>query len=226
MNTFGKVDLAFVIDTSGSMTGIFDYLIDNLYDFIMKIGQTVQTLGQFDMQLAIVAGCRKLFYIVPLTTDTQSVAAKLKTISKERSKANEIMCYGLDLAMADLQWRQDAKRIMVMITDEPLSGNYEPEILRQGMDKLIEKLIEMRVLLHVISPRCKDYQKLGSVKSSSIYFVKSREDFKDSSKLNEIFTMMSKSISKSLVSTSKQHVRKKKHTGYIYSFPETEIIFL
>lgn len=226
MNTVGKVDLAFVVDTSGSMNSIFDYLVDNLHDFVMKVGQTVEAFGQFDMQIAIVAGGRKLFFIVPLTKDTQSVAAKLKTIRKDRSKFNEVMCYGIDLAMADLQWRQDAKRIMVMITDEPLSGNYEPEKLRQGMDKLIEKLIEMRVLLYVISPRCKDYQKLGSVKSSSIYFVKSREDFKDSSKLNEIFKMMSKSISKSLVSASKQQVKKKKHTGYIYSFPETEITFL
>jgi Mg-chelatase subunit ChlD len=228
MKNSGVADIAFIIDTSGSMNGVFDYLIQNLTSFVGQIQNQSKTFNQFDIRIGVIAGDNKKFFIVPFTNNYQSVVTNLKTIKKERVGGNEIMCYGIDLALIELDWRTEGRRIMVMITDEKLATNHSPKELRKGItSNLLKKRIEgMGILFYIISPECPDYEKLAEIEKSLWIPIKLSEDLKDYSLIQHIFEILNKSISKSMALKSNQRLTSIKEKDYIYLFPETEVVFL
>ncbi len=224
----GIGDIAFVIDTSGSMTGVFDYLIENLDNNLMQIQKKIKNFHEFDIRISVVAGDRKKFFLIPFTGDLIKIASKLQFIKEHRSRANEIMCYGMDVALRDLDWRPEAKRIMVMITDEKLETNYKPKKLKEytKYEELKNRIEESDVILHFVTPlKCPDYKQLSEINGAIWYPIETTNELMQVESIEKIFNVFIASIAKSMSSVANK-ISVKKYDDYIYHFPDTEIVRL
>lgn len=228
MRNTGIADIALVIDTSGSMTEVFDYLIGNLSTGIKRIVEGAKNFKEFDIRIGIVAGDKAKFFIIPFTNDAQSIINKLKIISEDRVRANEIMLYGLDLALCDLEWRPEAKRYMIMITDEELDSNFKPKRQKRiaSSGKLQKRIESMGVLFHYIAPqKCSYYKQFEIIDKALWHPIEHAHELKDSQKIHEIFEVIVRSISKS-VSLPVDQSNIEKFDEYICDYPKTEKVVL
>ncbi len=224
----GIGDIAFVIDTSGSMTGVFNYLIENLGNNMMNIQEKIKDFHQFDIRISVVAGDRKKFFVIPFTGNMKDIVSKLEYIKEQRSRANEIMCYGIDIALRDLDWRLEAKRIMVMITDEKLETNYKPKKLKEHTkyEQLKNRIEESDIILHFVTPlKCPDYNQLNEINKAIWYPIESTNELMQVENIEKIFNVFIASIAKSMSSIASETALQK-YDDYIYNFPETAIIRL
>lgn len=193
----GIADILFLLDTSTSMNNVFDFLVNNIEVFIQKLKIETRAIKQWDLRVGVVAGDRLEYFILPFSNDVQKVSQGLKRIIDERKKANECVLMGIDLALTKLEWRKDARRIMIVFTDEKLSTNYKPDEQRIGLQELMQRLISMRILLIFYSPECQDYKILSVIPKSKISFISSKNDLVEKNNLEAIFDALLKTLSAS-----------------------------
>lgn len=214
----GVADIVFVLDTSSSMNPIFDYLADNIDKFVDKLKADVQAAGQWDLRVGIVAGDAGSVFILPFTKSTLSFKQQISNIKAKRTGYNEVMPWLIDISLVDVEWRTDARRIMIVLTDEPLTGNHAEWFLRDGLKQLIEKLTKFKSLLYFISPSCPDYKTFGVIPRSHIYFIQDQRELEQIEKLDYIFTQINQSISNSLNQQQQQLALPSKFDEYIYKW--------
>lgn len=193
----GVADILFVLDTSTSMNAIFDFLIRNIEVFIEKLKIETKAINQWDIRVGVVAGDRLEYFIMPFNSNVQNISTGLNKIMKDRKKANECILMGIDLALTEIEWRKDARRIMIVFTDEKLSKNHKPDVQKLGMQELIKRLVEMSILLIFYSPECPDYKKLSVIPRSKIDFISSKNDLIEKQRLEVIFDALLKTLSES-----------------------------
>jgi len=213
----GIADIMFILDTSSSMDPIFNYLADNIDKFVEKLKADVKAVGQWDLRVGIVAGDAGSVFILPFTKDTQNFKNQINTIKSKRTGYNEVMPWLMDVSLVDVEWRTDARRIMIVLTDEPLEGNHADWFLRDGLKQLIERLAKFKVLLYFISPSCPDYKTLGVIPKSYIYFIQDQSELQQIEKLDYIFTQINQSISISF-NQQQQTALLTKFDDYIYKW--------
>lgn len=193
----GVGDVLFLLDTSTSMNKVFDFLVKNIDVFIEKLKIETKAINQWDLRVGVVAGDRLEYFILPFNNDTQKIKSGLYRIINERKKANECILMGIDLALTELEWRKDARRIMIVFTDEKLNTNHKPDEQRKGLQELIKRLVEMKVLLIFYSPECHDYKNLSIIPQSKIDFISSKNDLVERNQLEGIFDALIKTLSAS-----------------------------
>lgn len=218
MQKKGIADIMFVLDTSSSMDPIFDYLADNIDRFVDKLKTDVQAPGQWDLRVGIVAGDAGSVFIVPFTKNIQAFKQHIANIKSKRKGYNEVMPWLMDISLVDVEWRTDGRRIMIVLTDEPLSGNHADWFLRDGLKQLIERLVKFKSLLYFISPSCPDYKTFGAIPKSYIYFIQDQKELEQIEKLDYIFTQINQSISSSLNQQQQQIALPSKFDEYIYKW--------
>jgi len=190
----GVADILFLLDTSTSMNNVFDFLIKNIEVFIQKLKIEVKAINQWDLRVGVVAGDRLEYFILPFNNDVKKISEGLKRIMEERKKANECILMGIDLALTELEWRKEARRILIVFTDEKLSTNHKPEVQRNGLQEIIKRLTEMKILLIFYSPECPDYKNIAIIPKSKIDFIISKNDLIERNKLENIFDALIKTL--------------------------------
>ena len=193
----GVADILFLLDTSTSMNAVFDFLVKNIDVFIEKLKIETKAINQWDLRVGIVAGDRLEFFILPFNSNMKRISDGLQIIMDKRKKANECVLMGIDLALTELEWRNNARRIMIVFTDEKLSTNYKPHEQREGLEELKNRLIEMRIQLIFYSPECPDYANLSRAPKSKTNFISSKNELIEKNRLEAIFDALLNTLSAS-----------------------------
>jgi len=217
MDLKGVGDILFVLDTSGSMNPIFNYLIENLFQFVQGLKIEARAINQWDLRIGVAAGDSKKFFIIPFNSDPGRVQGALEYIKKNRARGNECMLMAMDLGLTEFEWRTAARRIMIVFTDETLSTNYKPPVQRNGLQDLVTRLIEMKIMLIFHSPKCPDYEMLGRIPKSIVRFISSQKELTNEEKLETIFEALQKTLSRSFLEIDQQAALRTKYENRIYS---------
>ena len=126
-----KVDIAFVVDATGSMQDEIDFLKEELNNIISK---TQNTYTDIDLQLgSVFYRCIGNSYTTRSISLTHEFSAVMNFIKDQNADEGGIEAVeaALDDAVNKLKWREDARtRLMFIVLDEP-SGYY---------DTIVEKL--------------------------------------------------------------------------------------
>ncbi|MCE7742959.1 MAG: VWA domain-containing protein [Candidatus Heimdallarchaeota archaeon] len=117
-----SLDLAIVLDQSGSMGDEIDALTDELAGVINEISDQVSDLR---ISLILFGGYSSNPYldselVYPLTNNVEEIVSVLKFTDAEGS--HEPWGDALWVAQNRLDWREDVVKLIVLITDEPCDG--------------------------------------------------------------------------------------------------------
>lgn len=114
------MDLALVIDTTGSMGDEMAYLSAELQEIVERIQRNA---GQLDLRIGVILyrddGDTYVVRSVPLTSDLKSIQVLL---AQQKAEGGGDMPEAMDQAMAAatrLQWRPEAAKALVLVTDAP-----------------------------------------------------------------------------------------------------------
>ncbi len=114
------MDLALVIDTTGSMGDEMAYLSAELQDIVARLQRNV---GQLDLRIGVILyrdeGDAYVVRSVPLTADINAIQALL---AQQKADGGGDMPEAMDQAMAaatHLQWRTEAAKALLLVTDAP-----------------------------------------------------------------------------------------------------------
>jgi len=129
-NTMGKADIAFVLDVTGSMDDDIRNVSANINDFV----DNLKSNYNIDMNFSLITYND---YYVPIQgeygtrihknnssnwfTNINTFKAEVNRIANEGCGygAQEVFIDGLGMAKDDLNWRRDAAKFIVLLTDEP-----------------------------------------------------------------------------------------------------------
>ncbi|WP_380785421.1 VWA domain-containing protein [Sphingomonas sp. R86521] len=114
------MDLALVIDTTGSMGDEMAYLSAELQSIVSRLQQNV---GQLDLRIGVILyrdeGDAYVVRSVPLTADVNAIQALL---AQQKAGGGGDMPEAMDQALAAatrLQWRAGAAKALLLVTDAP-----------------------------------------------------------------------------------------------------------
>lgn len=120
-----KVDIAFVVDATGSMQDEIDFLKEEVNNIITK---TQTTYSDIDLQLgSVFYRCIGNSYTTRSISLTNEFSAVMNFIKDQNADEGgmEAVEVALDDAVNKLKWRDDARtRLMFIVLDEP-SGYYD-----------------------------------------------------------------------------------------------------
>ncbi len=163
----GYADVVFVVDKSGSMSGVIRGLIDHIGDFINGLNSGNYSLS---WRIALIGEDDSQIQFADFSDSKESLRQSLSRISLGGSEASY---QALDFATS-LEFRGNCKKIVVFFTDEPLSGgSYYSESSRNTQD-LAQKFNDGNIKFFLYTPHCRDYQNLSSQINSAFH-----EDFRD-----------------------------------------------
>lgn len=107
---------------------------------------------------------------------TSDVMAFQRALSEVRTGENESPLVALDCAL-DFPWRDSAaaRRVVILLTDEPMEGgNRLAESLRL-LPKLIDKIQDQKVLLYLVTPESSGFEQLSAVDKSEWHVVQGHD---------------------------------------------------
>lgn len=114
------MDLALVIDTTGSMGDEMAYLGAELQEIVTRLQRNA---GQLDLRIGVILyrddGDAYVVRSVPLTADINTIKALLE---QQKAEGGGDMPEAMDQAMAaatHLQWRTGAAKALLLVTDAP-----------------------------------------------------------------------------------------------------------
>jgi len=170
-----RVDLVFVIDTTGSMSDKIKGLLQTCAKFVDRFGRL-----EMDSRLAIVAfGDLSVkgdkIVATGFTSNLQTTKNSLQKIPRFSGGANngESSLEALQKAMA-LDYRANAVKVLILITDEPAlsSRNLAPP-------DVIGELQKGEYLTFVVGTRDKYYKEMARATGGKWYQVSAHTDFTD-----------------------------------------------
>ena len=94
---------------------------------------------------------------------TSDVNLFQEKISHIQVKENETPLMALDCAL-DFPWKKDktTRRIIVLLTDEPVEGGNRLEESMRLLPKIIEKIHQLSAIVYIISPDSEGFEDLGA----------------------------------------------------------------
>ena len=168
-----RADLVFVIDTTGSMNDKIDALIQTCQSFVDKLATrhidwAAAVVGFGDLT---VEGDR--IVATPFSSSTDRVKALLRGLPRYSGGGNEgeSSLEALQAALDQPGFRQDAMKVVVLITDEPaLQRQLRPATMSA-------RLRDAGVITFVLSPKIKYFQSMATDTGGQWWNVKSGGDF-------------------------------------------------
>ena len=168
-----RADLVFVIDTTGSMNDKIDALIQTCQSFVDKLATrhidwAAAVVGFGDLTIE---GDR--IVATPFSSSADRVKALLRGLPRYSGGGNEgeSSLEALQAALDQPGFRQDAMKVVVLITDEPaLQRQLRPATMS-------ERLREAGVITFVLSPKIKYFQSMATDTGGQWWNVKTGGDF-------------------------------------------------
>ncbi|MBI4674911.1 MAG: VWA domain-containing protein [Chloroflexi bacterium] len=170
-----RVDLVFVIDTTGSMSDKIKGLLQTCAKFVDRFGRL-----EMDSRIAVVAfGDLSVkgdkIVATSFTSNLQTTKNSLQKIPRFSGGANngESSLEALQKAMA-LDFRENLVKVLILITDEPAlsSRNLAPV-------DVINDLVAGEYLTFVVGTRDKYYKEMARATGGKWYQVSAHTDFTD-----------------------------------------------
>ncbi len=130
-----EVDIAFVVDATGSMGDEIDFLKEELNDIIKK---TQSKYDQINLRLgSVFYRCKGNSYttrIITLTNEHSAVMDFIKEQSADEG-GTESVEIALDDAINKLKWRENARtRLMFLVLDEP--SGYSEDVIKKLQEQI------------------------------------------------------------------------------------------
>src|SRR4029077_1811807 len=166
-------DLVFVIDTTGSMNDKIDGLIESCESFVdrlatKRIDWAVAVVGFGDLTVEgdkIVA--------TPFSSSAERVKTLLRGLPRYSGGGNEgeSSLEALQAALDQPGFRQDAMKVVVLITDDAALQRQPSTVTMSG------RLRDAGVITFVLSPKIKYFQSMATDTGGQWWNVKSGGDF-------------------------------------------------
>jgi len=208
----GVADIVFCIDASGSMEPCIEGVkkhIQKLLDGILSNPQ----LSYLDWRLGIVAHDSTNFFILDFTNNLSRFKEALKKIT---SGGNEFTLPALDWCL-DFNWRDNAHKIIILFTDEPLEGGEEPEFQRSKIKELFEKIITLKAMVYFVGPDCPEYRDIQKLPKCIFEPIEEHSDFFNI-EFDKVMERIGKTLSGSIVYS--QQAEKHKVNNDIYNIKD------
>lgn len=183
-----KLDLVFVIDTTGSMSDKIDGLLQTCAKFVDEFAAL-----QLQHRIAIVAfGDLRVrgdkIVRTEFTTNVEVTKKSLKKVPRYSGGGNrgESSLEAIDKAL-ELPFDEDAVKALILITDEPAHQKH------LKADEMTGRLAEREFLAFVVSPPIDYFKTMAKRNGGKWYKVAANTDFTD---LLQMFRDMASRVSK------------------------------
>lgn len=154
-----KSDIVFCIDASDSMIPCIEGVKNNIKNFVEKI--KTYSEAQIEVRLGFIAHNSDhetiTFYIKEFTSDPEDFKNCLSKLTTQSSEAN---MPALDWAL-DFPWERNAHKFVILFTDEPIDGGWEPELSRSKIPELKQKIDDLGVTFFLASLQGPEYADYG-----------------------------------------------------------------
>lgn len=192
-------DIMFCIDYSYSMHDCIRGVCETVNDFVSFLESGIEGQSPVDWQIGMVGYTGRDFNVVDLSKTTE----RLKTqLNKKAEGGDEFTPGAIDYAISNVSWREGAQRVIVIFTDEPLSGGVGGE---DKFDDLLRKIVDSRIQIIYYGVTCPYYSKFEQCPKSEVNIV---YDFSGIS-FNELMNRLAVTVSSSNPFAGKEPVIKK-----------------
>jgi hypothetical protein len=181
------IDLAFVIDTTGSMSDKIESLLATCSQFAddfnaLHLNHRIAIVSFGDLR---VEGDR--IQNTPFTSNVEVTKKSLRNIPRNSGGGNEgeSSLEAVERALS-LPFRSGAVKALVLITDEPADQHH------LNADEMIGRLGEREMLVFVASPPYKYFQRMALRNGGQWYRISARTNFND---LLKMFRDLAKKVS-------------------------------
>lgn len=189
----GIADVIFLLDRSGSMAPCIEAVKQHVGEFITALSSD-QRIASVDWRIGFVAFDESDFYVQNFTKDVEKFKASLRSFD---TGGNELTLPALDVAL-DLSWRDEAQRIVIIFTDEPLEGGERIDFQLSRFQDLLSKIVNLSVKLYYYGPECPAYGEFQKLPGSCVQFVDLHSGGLSTTDFAKALEQMGKTISKSL----------------------------
>jgi len=162
----GIADIVFVLDRSGSMEPCIQAVRDHIMEFVGALGSD-QRIASVDWRLGFVAFDDSEFYVQDFTKEVERFRSALMGFS---TGGSEFTLPALDVAL-DFPWRDDAQRVLILFTDEPLSGGSMIDYQLSKFQDLMAKIVNLSVKLYYYGEDCPHYTEFQKLPGSYVQVV-------------------------------------------------------
>ena len=155
-------DIVFCIDISDSMTPCIEGVKNNIKNLIETIENDPEI--SIDWRLGLLAHSSDHvtidFWIKDFTTDVEDFKRAVTSLTVGSSEAN---LPALDWSL-DFPWRTEAHKFVVMFTDEPVDGGWDPAKSKSKIPELSKKIQDIGASVYIVSfdsPEYSDYLEIA-----------------------------------------------------------------
>lgn len=208
-------DIVFCIDASGSMEPCLKAVCENIGKLLEGLNSDGQTTWdvRFDfLTFQETANSSHSYrsvnhYCVPLVTAiykehddskffTRDLEQFKSSLADVTPRGEEMHLSALDIAM-DFPWRSsnDAHRVVVLLSDEPVETGIDVGEQVAKIDKLIEKVMAKRIKLFIIAPESDAFYRLASADRCEYSDLESQQDGLQSVDFSKMLSTIGKSVS-------------------------------
>lgn len=168
----GRVDICFVFDTTGSMSNKIDGLVNCTAGFVAELAQlqldwrvTVVPFGDLTVQGDTIETA------LPFVTTVEPAQTMLRQMRRNSggSNAGESSLEAIRAGLAK-QFRQDAVKVLVVLTDEPA-------LQPQRAGAVTRELLAAEAIAFVCSPALQYYQAIATQTGGTWHLIGSSVDF-------------------------------------------------
>lgn len=214
MSTKGVADIVFCLDASESMQPCFDAVREHITSFIAGLESSPNIT--WDWRLDFVAHCASdngVFRAASLYHDcvvdglyqgqgptgrffTSNLDEFRDGLARVNVVGDEAPLMALDCCL-DFPWRQIAAchRVVILMTDEPFETGAVLDIQRTRLPGLIEKIMQLHVMLQIVAPDSPGFYELAAVDRSEYEVVDATGDGLARVDFSQALNYMGKSIS-------------------------------
>ena len=174
-----KSDVVFCIDVSDSMVPCIDGVKDNIKEFVERIESDPKL--NIDVRLGFLGHTSDHstinFYIKDFTQDTEEFKRALTGLTNENSEAN---LPALDWSL-DFPWQREAHKFVILFTDEPVEGGWDPSASRAKMEELKKKIKDLGASVYLATfhgPEFSEYPSIASTDRCEHIPISGYDEFK------------------------------------------------
>lgn len=196
----GKMaDIMFCIDNSGSMSSCIAGVRSTVSEFVTSLEAGVEGQSPVDWQIGLLSYSQAEFLFVDFSKDTSLFKEKL---GEDVYGGDEFTPGAIDYAISNATWRMGAQRVIVVFTDEPLSGGSGGQ---EGFDNLLNKIVDANIQIVYYGPECGYYKQFGKCPKAEVNIVSSFSGVN----FNKLMLRLAVTVSSGSLFANQQPVAKK-----------------
>ena len=174
--TVVRIDAVFLVDRSYSMGPCLEALKEHIKDFAAGLARSPY-FSSVDYRIGLLGqtavGAGGDYDILYPTSDLARFA---KVVDRLKVGGDEFTLPALDRCL-DFPWREDARRFILLLSDEPVSTGSNPSFQRSKLQELLTKAMTLGVATYVVAPECEEFRALSTLRRSQGFFITSHADF-------------------------------------------------